>query len=40
VLRLRGGKDGPSELYLGLISEVKAVPPTDDWDGVIRLTSK
>ena len=40
VRRLCGGEDGPSELYLGLIAGYETDPPTDEWDGVIRLTTK
>ena len=40
VRRLCGGRDGPSEFYLGLITDLEAAPPPADWDGVIRLTSK
>jgi len=40
VRRLCGGQDGPSELYLGLLEGFVAEPPTSEWDGVIRLTSK
>ena len=40
VRRLCGGRDGPSEFYLGVIAELEAAPPPAGWDGVIRLTSK
>ncbi len=40
VQRLRRGKDGPSGLYLTLIARLRAEPPPDEWDGVIRLTTK
>ena len=40
VRRLCGGQDGPSELYLSLITGFEAEPPAAGWDGVIRLTSK
>ena len=40
VRRLCGGRDGPSEFYLGLIAELQATPPDAGWDGVIRLTTK
>jgi adenylate cyclase len=40
VRRQCGGHDGPSELYLGLIGGFEAEPPSAEWDGVIRLTSK
>ena len=40
VRRLCGGQDGPSEFYLGLIAGFEAEPPSAEWDGVIRLTSK
>lgn len=40
VRRRCGGRDGPSEFYLGLIAGMEAAPPPDGWDGVIRLTSK
>jgi adenylate cyclase len=40
VRHLCGGQDGPSELYLNLISGFESAPPPAGWDGVIRLTSK
>lgn len=40
VRRLCGGQDGPSELYLGLISDLEAAPPPAGWDGVIHLATK
>ncbi|HEV8121611.1 MAG TPA: adenylate/guanylate cyclase domain-containing protein [Candidatus Polarisedimenticolia bacterium] len=40
VRRLCGGQDGASEFYLGLIAGFEAQPPSAEWDGVIRLTSK
>lgn len=40
VRRRCGGQDGPSELYLGLISGFESAPPPAGWDGVIRLTTK
>jgi adenylate cyclase len=40
VRRACGGRDAPSELYLGLIAEFESAPPPAEWDGVIRLTTK
>jgi adenylate cyclase len=35
-----GGTDGPSQLYLARIEELRARPPGPDWDGVINFLKK
>jgi adenylate cyclase len=40
VLAAAGGEDGPSDLYLRTITELRATPPGPEWDGVIRFTKK
>ena len=40
VISLCGGTDGPSQVYLTEIGKLERQPPEDEWDGVIRLTSK
>jgi adenylate cyclase len=40
VLEMRGGGDGPSEFYLGLIRRFEEEPPGEDWGGVITFESK
>lgn len=40
VLDRCGGRDGPSELYLGLIARFESEPPPEGWDGVVVMTAK
>ena len=41
VIRLRGGTDGPSRFYLGLLPQLRqGQAPGSAWDGVVRLEAK
>ena len=40
LLARNGGKDGPSEFYLGEIERHAGTPLPDDWDGTIAFTKK
>lgn len=40
VVALRGGKDGPSEFYLGRVQEMRATEPEPGWTGEVRLKEK
>src|SRR5207249_5126014 len=40
VRELRGGRDGPSEVYLRLIDRFEEEPRGDGWDGVLTFESK
>ena len=40
VREMRGGADGPSEFYLGLIERFEKKPPPAGWDGVAAFESK
>ena len=40
VLQLRGGHDGPSEVYLERCEHFRADPPPPDWDGVYEFKTK
>lgn len=40
VLAMCGGKDGPSDFYLGRIERFRLEPPPEDWDGTVTLESK
>ncbi|HVY68577.1 MAG TPA: adenylate/guanylate cyclase domain-containing protein [Verrucomicrobiae bacterium] len=40
VIEMRGGKDGPSALYLKHLKELREHPLPDDWQGEIELKDK
>ena len=40
VKAARGGKDGPSDVYIERIAVLQDDPPGEDWDGVWRWTTK
>jgi len=40
VREMRGGGDGPSEFYLGLIERFAKEPPPAGWDGVVAFETK
>jgi adenylate cyclase len=40
VREMRGGADGPSELYLSLIARFGGASPPSPWDGVVHFETK
>jgi adenylate cyclase len=40
VIRMRAGKDGPSEFFLEHLEGLTQLAPSDSWNGVIRLEKK
>lgn len=40
TIKLRGGKDGPSEFYFQRIERERTKPDTSVWDGTVRLQEK
>jgi len=40
VLALRGGSDGPANLYLNEIEKARSQPQSENWDGVVTLGAK
>ena len=40
VIAARGGADGPSAFYLGLLDGMQSTPPPQGWKGEVHLTEK